>query len=420
MQRPTFFTVLAFCLVPVSVPAAAADVVADWNVAALNAIRVQRTSPPVAARALAILHISIFDAINGIDRSYEHYFVPSGVPGSASIDAAASAAAHRVLVTLFPGQSTSFDLLHASIVNAIDDHPQKRRGLSWGAMVADRILTSRSQDGAAAIVAPPSTTGPGAWVPTPPGFQPYLLPQWGFVTPFALDAGDDFRPSGPPSLDSSTWTDDYNEVKTLGAAVGSTRTAEQSLIALFWADGVGTETPPGHWNSIARGVSDLAETPPIEKARLFALLNVALADASIAAWDAKYAFNFWRPVTAIRAGDSDGNDETTADPGWSSFIATPPFPDYVSGHSTFSGAAATVLALFYGTDEVVFTATSDFLPGEARVFSRLSEAAGEAAMSRLYGGIHYRSANEDGLRCGVSIGAWAFTHVMRPKGNRSR
>ena len=169
------------------------------------------------------------------------------------------------------------------------------------------------------------------------------------------------RPPGPPALDSAAWAQDYNEVKELGAATGSTRTPEQSLIAQFWADGAGTETPPGHWNSIARDVSERLETPLIEKARLFALLNVALADAAICAWDAKYTYAFWRPVTAIRNGDIDGNDDTVADPTWSSFIVTPPFPDYVSGHSTFSGAAATVLALFYRTDDVAFTATSDFL-----------------------------------------------------------
>ncbi len=228
------------------------------------------------------------------------------------------------------------------------------------------------------------------------------------------------RPPGPPALDSAAWAQDYNEVKELGAATGSTRTPEQSLIAQFWADGAGTETPAGHWNSIARDVSERLETPLIEKARLFALLNVALADAAICAWDAKYAYAFWRPVTAIRNGDIDGNDDTVADPTWSSFIVTPPFPDYVSGHSTFSGAAATVLALFYRTDDVAFTATSDFLPGVTRDFNSFSAAADEAALSRLYGGIHYRSANEDGLRAGVAIGAWTVRNVMRAEGDRSR
>ena len=286
--------------------------------------------------------------------------------------------------------------------------------------MARSILEWRRRDGADAAVDLPGNSGPGAWQPTPPGFLPYLLPQWAFLMPFALEEPGAVRPPGPPALDSAAWAQDYNEVKELGAATGSTRTPEQSLIAQFWADGAGTETPPGHWNSIARDVSERLDTPLIDKARLFALLNVALADSAICAWDAKYAYAFWRPVTAIRNGDIDGNDDTVADPTWSSFIVTPPFPDYVSGHSTFSGAAATVLALFYRTDDVAFTAASDFLPGVTRDFNSFSTAAEEAALSRLYGGIHYRSANEDGLRAGVAIGAWTVRNVMRAEENRSR
>jgi hypothetical protein len=166
--------------------ATAGDVVSDWNVAALDAIRLERTPPPVAARALAILHTSIFDAVNGIERRFEHYFVQSAVPASASVDAAASAAAHRVLVTLFPRQTTAFDSLHAAIVDELRDGPQTRRGLAWGESVATQILFWRSQDGANVPVDPPGGTGPGAWVPTPPGMLPYLLPQWGHVTPFTM------------------------------------------------------------------------------------------------------------------------------------------------------------------------------------------------------------------------------------------
>jgi hypothetical protein len=198
-------------------------------------------------------------------------------------------------------------------------------------------------------------------------------------------------------------------------AVGSTRTPDQDQIALFWADGVGTETPPGHWNSIAQDVSAAQGNTLDENARLFALLNIALADAAICAWDAKYAFNFWRPITAIRAGDTDGNPDTEPDPAWSSFIATPPFPDYVSGHSTYSGAAAMVLATFYGTDNMAFDTGSDFLPGVIRHFDSFSAAAAEAAESRLYGGIHYRSANEDGLHAGLGVGAFVAENLLLSK-----
>jgi PAP2 superfamily len=395
----------------VAVPARA-DVVTDWNNAALDAIRAGNTSPPIASRNLAILHASIYDAINGIARTNEQYLVPSAVPASASRPAAASAAAHKALVNLFPANAATFDALHASILATIPNSPHKTAGIVWGEFVASQILVARSNDGSDTIVQPPGGSGPGVWVPTPPGFLPYLLPQWGFVAPFAMNSSSQFRPPGPPSLDSQQYAADYEEVKQLGPLVGSTRTPDQSEIALFWADGAGTETPPGHWNSIAQIIADARANTLEENARLFALLNIAMADAAICAWDAKYTFNFWRPVTAIAFAEPQLH--------WMSFIVTPPFPDYTSGHSTFSAAAATVLPLFYGTEDLPFTTGSDFLPGVFRNFSTCFDAAEEAAASRIYGGIHFRTASEDGLQAGTSIGEWTFSHYLQPKHNRSR
>src|SRR5207244_11151759 len=211
---------------------------------------------PIASRSLAILHVSIYDAVNGIARTHEPYLVPSAVSASASRAAAASAAAHDTLINLFPASASSFDALHAAILAAIPDGPQKTAGIVWGEFVANQILAARANDGSDAIVPPPGGSGPGVWVPTPPAFAPYLLPQWGFVVPFAMSNSSQFRPPGPPPLDSQRYAADYNEVKALGAAVGSTRTAEQTQIALFWADGAGTETPPGHWNRIAQIIAD--------------------------------------------------------------------------------------------------------------------------------------------------------------------
>ena len=388
------------------------DVVTDWNTSALDAIRAGHTPPPIASRSLAILHVSIYDAVNGITRTHEPYLVQSSASASVSLEAAASAAAHKALVNLFPAAASSFNTLHAAILAAIPNAPQKTAGIVWGEFVANQILAARANDGSDAIVAPPGGSGPGVWVPTPPAFAPYLLPQWGFVAPFGMSNSSQFRPPGPPALDSEQYAADYNEVKELGAASGSTRTAEQTQIALFWADGAGTETPPGHWNSIAQIIAAGRGNTLEENARLFALLNIAMADAAICAWDAKYTFHFWRPVTAI----------TFAEPllNWTSFIVTPPFPDYVSGHSTFSGAAATVLPFFYGTDDLPFTTGSDFLPGVYRSFSTCLDAAEEAAVSRLYGGIHFRSANEDGLQAGISIGEWTDAHYLQLKSNHSR
>src|SRR5436309_7361097 len=389
-----------------------ADVVTEWNSAALGAIRAGHTPPPIASRSLAILHVSMYDAVNGIDRTHEPYLVQSEVPASASREAAASAAAQQALGTLFPASASSFDTLHAAILGAIPDGPQHTAGIVWGEFGANQILAARPNDSSNAIVPPPGGSGPGVWVPTPPAFLPYLLPQWGFVVPFAMRNSSQFRPPGPPSLDSQRYEADYTEVKELGAAVGSTRTEEQTEIALFWADGAGTETPPGHWNSIAQIIAEDRLNTLEQNARLFALLNIAMADAAICAWDAKYTFDFWRPVTAIAFVEPELN--------WMSFIVTPPFPDYVSGHSTFSAAAATVLPLFYGTEDLPFTTGSDFLPGVYRSFATCFDAAEEAALSRIYGGIHFRTASEDGLQAGTSIGQWTFTHYLRPRHHRSQ
>src|SRR5215471_1156314 len=406
-RTPVFIVCIAILGTP-----AIADVVTNWNNSALDAIRADRTAPPIASRNLAILHAAIYDAVNGITRTHEPYLVPSAVPASASRQVAASAAAHEALVSLFPGSASGFDALHTAILAGIPDGSQKTNGITWGEFVASQILAARANDGSNAIVQPPGGSGPGVWIPTPPAFLPYLLPQWGFVVPFAMSSSSQFRPPGPPSLDSQQYAADYEEVKELGAAVGSTRTEEQTEIALFWADGAGTETPPGHWNSIAQILAAERGNTLEQNARLFALLNIAMADAAICAWDAKYTFDFWRPVTAIAFAEPQLN--------WMSFIVTPPFPDYVSGHSTFSAAAATVLALFYGTEDLPFATGSDFLPGVYRSFSTCLDAAEEAAMSRIYGGIHFRSASEDGLQAGISIGEWTATHYLQPKGNRSR
>jgi PAP2 superfamily protein len=432
-----------------SAPAARADVVTDWNVAALDAIRTLRTPPPLASRALAILHASIYDAVNGIVRTHDPYFVHGRGPREASTRAAANAAGHTVLTALFPAAAPAFDALRDATFATIADNRRRREGVAWGESVAREILTWRANDNAIAIVATPSGNGPGVWVPTPTAFAPYLLAQWGAVMPFTIPTSNHFRPTGPPALDSAIYAADLNEVKALGAAAGSSRTPEQTTIALFWADGAGTETPPGHWNTIARGVAathspegsrrrgrssdDEAEDANEgrghgarqgnaleQNARLFALLNLAMADAAICAWDAKFRFNFWRPVTAVRGADADGNPDTAANPAWSSLIVTPPFPDYVSGHSTFSGAAATVLARFFGSDDIAFTTGSDSLPGATRSFPSFSAAADEAALSRLYGGIHFRSANADGLAAGIEIGSWASTRFLRPSDRRSR
>jgi membrane-associated phospholipid phosphatase len=293
-------------------------------------------------------------------------------------------------------------------------------GYQLGTYVADLVLDWRSADGASTTVPYIPSAEPGAWRRTPPFFRPPELPQWPYVTCFALTNGAQFRPTGPPSLTSTQYAADFNQVKSLGAANSTNRTAEQTLIARFWSDFSYTVTPPGHWNQIAQNVATNRGLSLAQNARLFALLNIAMADAAISVWDAKYVYNFWRPVTAIQNADVDGNPETVADPSWTSLLNTPAFPEYVSGHSAFSAAASTVLTRFFGTDAVSFTVGSDAVPGVLRTYQSFSFTADEIALSRIYGGIHFLSADVDGLRIGNAIGAYVDENFLQPLATPAR
>lgn len=395
---------------------AGADVVIDWNNVALNAIRVDRTAPPKASRALACVHVAMFDAINSITgASYEPYLVPrTEFIAPVDPEAAAAAAAHLALTELFPAQAATFDAALATSLAAIPDGPARASGVDWGKSVARQILDARKDDGSGAVVAYEAPGGANWWARTPPAFADPLLPNWPHVKPWAMSRSGQFRQGPPPASTSAEYARAFREVKRLGRATSSSRTAEQSQIALFWADGPGTATPPGHWHVIAQGLAQAKGNTLIENARLFALLGIATADAAVVSWDHKYYYSHWRPVTGIQHADTDGNPDTTADASWAPFIATPPFPAYTSGHSTFSSASATVLALFFGTDALAFTTASDALPGVERSFESLSEAAEEAGQSRIYGGIHWQYDNQIGLASGKSLGEHVFFHALTP------
>lgn len=387
------------------------NLVVSWNQVLLNAIKEDKTAPPLAARNLAILHTSLFDAVNAIAKDYTPYYVNTSAPILTSPEAAISAAAHQVLITLYPQQADIFNQAFSESLAAIPDGKSEQDGINLGQFVASQILAWRSQDQADKLVIYQPSNLPGNWQPTPPGFQPALFPQWAEVEPFAMTHGAQFRPDGPPDLNSAEYAEEVNQVKALGGKDSLLRTPEQTEIALFWADGAGTYTPPGHWNEIAQDIAMSRGISLLENARLFALLNIALADAAILAWDAKYEYNLWRPITAIQQADSDGNAQTIADRGWESAIATPPFPEYTSGHSTFSGAADVILSSVFG-ETVNFTTRSVGLSGISRSFNSFSQAAEEAGMSRIYGGIHFLSANQDGLSAGRNLGNYILDNVL--------
>jgi PAP2 superfamily/Domain of unknown function (DUF4114) len=387
------------------------DAVLGWNKAALEAIKAEKTNPPVASRNLAILETAVFDAVNGLTAFYNSYRVNKGMDDGASIEAAASEAAYRVLTELYPNQKSVFDGILDSYLKDLPGGQFVDKGLAYGKAVAEAALASRANDGSKTVVPYTVSTEIGKWQPTSAVTSP-LLPQWGQVTPFALESGSQFRPDAPPALNSAEYAKDFNQTKDLGSLNSTTRTADQTEIAKFWADGGGTYTPPGHWNQIAAQLLSQNNASLVESARTMGVLSITLADAAIACWDAKYTYDTWRPVTAIRKADLDGNNATVADANWQSLITTPPFPEYTSGHSTFSSAAATVLTELMG-DNVKFTTSSIGLPGVTRSFDNFQQAAQEAGMSRIYGGIHFMSANTNGMECGADIGNYVIDNFMQ-------
>ena len=377
------------------------------------AIRTEKSSPPKASRALAILQAAVFDAVNGIARGYHGYLARTAAPAGASLPTAAAEAAYTVLVALFPNEKARFDTLLGSSVANVPDGPAKANGTAWGAGVANAILAARANDGSAAN--PPYTPGtdPGDWQPTPPANAAALLPGWGNVTPFGIADPAAYVPAAPPALTSQQYADELNEVKRLGGKASPERTADQTQIALFWADGGGTFTPPGHWNAIAGQLAATDGLGLLKTVRLFAQLDLAEADAAVVCWKTKFAYNLWRPITAIRNAAADGNDRTTAAATWEPLIATPPFPSYTSGHSTFSGAASTILTAYFGADRPFSTTSDD--GAVTRSFASFTQAADEAGMSRIYGGIHYQSDNQSGLKCGRDVGAYVLRHSLQSR-----
>lgn len=390
------------------------DAVIVWNETLLNAIRADVTGPPQAARALAMVHLAMYDAVQAATGSGETYhFAGSARPGT-SAPVAASQAAYRVMLGLFPKQAEILAAARSESLAAVPRGPGRRWGIRLGDAVGADMIALRANDGSSAFVAYNSGVEPGDWVPTPPRFLAPLAPQWPNVTPFVIASGSQFRPGPPPDLASVEYAEAYNEVKLLGAAHSTARTPDQTALSKFWSDLPGTTfTPPGHWNQIAQDAALRERLGLVRTARLFAVLDAALADAGICCWDAKYAYDFWRPVTAIRQGDLDGNPETAADPTWTPLWATPNFQSYTSGHSTFSGAAQAVLESVFGREFSFSDAGDPTLGLPERSFVSLEQAAEEAGMSRVYGGIHFQFDNMVGLHGGRALGRYVVDRFGR-------
>lgn len=399
-------------------PAGATDnAVLFWNEQAVNAIRLARTPPPVAAHHLATVHVAIFDSLIGIAPTHRPWQIGGRAPDGADMDAAIAAAAYTVINELW-GQAANPQVYRGAYERALAAIPEgaaKADGVAFGRRTADAVLAIRGGSGWDKPVEGVFTgTEPGLWRETPPNFRPPLLPHWRHVKPFIMTSPGQFRVPPPPALDSKESADELAEVARIGARDGAERTEYETLTAPFWADDLGTASPPGHWNVIAQDLARRKNLPTIETARLFALLNLACADAGVSIWDSKFHYNTWRPETALREMTPEINPHAVAVPGFIPLMESPAFPSYPSGHSVFSSAASRLIERFFGTDDIEFTTTSDGLPGALRSFKKLSEARREVGMSRLWGGIHVMSDNIEGQKCGIKIADYVFEHAFPP------
>ena len=428
LSKKSCLLVLGFAMLlvarPMSVLAATPDPVLEWIGIMNDTVLAGGTNPLVTSRVVALVSSSVFDAVNGIEERYQPIHVTAEAPRHASERAAAVQAAYAMLVKLYPAQSDSLTMHRdASIAAITGERPQSiAAGIAWGQAVADSIWNWRSTDGFNPP-APPfvgvlgiegMSSAIGVWRPTPLLNAPGAGPQFASMTPWTLKRASQFRPAPPPALTSPTYTADYNETKTMGAFAGSRRSSDQSDLALFWAGNTAL-----YWNRIASQIATERNLSLTENAHLFAQMNLTMADAAIACWDAKYRYVFWRPITAIRGGDTDGNDATVGDPNWTPWLdalpsGTPPHPEYPSGHSTVSGAAAYILEAAFG-DNTSFTVTSEIALAKTnpRSFSSFSAATEEIADARVFAGIHYRNSCVQGNAVGRAVADYVQSHAMR-------
>jgi membrane-associated phospholipid phosphatase len=388
--------------------------VIEWNRTLLAIVRTAGAQPPTihSTRNFAILHASVYDAVNNIDGIFSPYFVRiPNVSRRASTPAAADQAAHDALVALYPAFQATLDAELQQDLAQILDGQNKTDGIAVGQTVAAQILSFRSNDGSG-VTPPPFIPGnqPGGYQLTPPNFAAADFTQWPQVTPFALARADEFRPAPPPELTSDSYTRVFDEVKSLGFINSTTRTPEQTLIGTFWNGNI-----QDFWNEIAQTAALRHHLNLAQSARLFALLNISLADTAIAFFDAKYTYQFWRPVTAIQMAGSDGNPSTEPNPTWLPLTTkTAPDPSYPGAHSAISAAGAEVLRFYFG-QRFTFDVTSESLAGVTRHFTSFSAAAQEAGLSRIYAGQHFRSDHVAGKDLGREVAESVDETILLPK-----
>ena len=412
LSTPKILIVSILMLFASSTIFAQEDVVLQWHRVLTTVVRTPGVQPATinSNRSYSMMHAAMFDAINSIEGTYTPYLI--SVPGTrfASTRIAGAKAAYDVLSALYPTQQA---LLDAEFLISLDGMAttRNRNAMRIGEITAAAILTDRNNDGWAVtpppFVLPPT---PGNWQPTPPGFVPAALTHYGAVKPFTTTSSAQFRPNPPPSLTSAEYTADFNEEKELGSATSTTRSADQTLVARLWASGPNSAYL---WFAVARDQAISRNLSTAETARLFALLSITYHDTLQTSWASKYVYGLWRPVTAIRRADEDGNPDTAQDPNWTSLIVTPPYPTYAGNASAHGMSQAVVLGLFFGRDDTQFQATFEGPPVTTRSYSSFSALADEQARSRVYGGIHFTFDNKAGQSIGRNVANYVFTNYLK-------
>jgi hypothetical protein len=414
-RKPLATCMLAATVVAVPALAAASDVVLEWNQIALAAAVTAGQGPNPQTRTMAIVHVAMHDAVNAITGKYRLYAPRGPVPLGASAEAAVIAAAHRSLRGLFGAtQGTNLDAARQASL-AARSLSETDPGIAFGESIAAAILAQRGADGASTATFPytaPDAGSPGVWVPV--GTAAPVLPGWGKVTPWVLRTATQFKPGRPYRLESKRYAADYDEVRQIGARVGSSRTGTQDEIARFWLG-----TPSVIWNGVARQVIEARQLSDSSAAQVLAHFYLAAADAGVATWEAKYRLNYWRPFTAIRNGHLDDNHRTDADPAWEAFLTTPQHPEFPSGHATNSGAMATVLMLAFGDKPgIPIVASSPTNPQFPRTWNRFSEAVAEVIDARIYSGFHFRRAMDAGARLGARVANYVVKNSLERNEHR--
>lgn len=405
-MRGNYIVLAAAATIGLSGSSACADVITDWNERAVAFTVARNMGPPPAERALAMTHAAMFDAVNSIERKYKPYLIHLPADQNVSREAAAAAAAGTVLAGI--NQQSRPDMLAvlAAYLATIPDGDAKTAGIKLGEAVAAKILESRAGDGSTAPESFRTNTPPGVYVPTPPMWAP----QWPGVKPFTMTSGSQFRPAAPVALSSAEWASDYNEIKALGRFDSKTRSAEQTEAARFWLEVSGHVYYP-----MIRSVAAAKNFSVIDNARLFTLAAMARADAMIAVFDAKYHYSFWRPFTAVRHGDNDGNPNTERDATWRPIAETPMHPEYPCAHCIAAASMCTVLELVLGTADIPeVTMTSPTASGVTRRWTNLSAFVEEVSNARIWAGFHYRFSTRIGTDMGRKIAEHAVQNFLQP------